>query len=129
MRWVALAALLGSLSGCIIYDEEFVVDGDTAAVEDDTAFELRLEPARALAGDSVIVSLLGEGDVDLRTVVDVDFAGVPDIEVLAMDERNTREFLVTITVDAESQPGLADVIVRFEDGTRTVIDEGFEVLR
>lgn len=136
-NFAMVAAMAGLFGGCIIYDEEIVYDtagGDVVTDPngggEDTApaFELWVDPGGAVVGDTVIVSVKAEGEVDLTSVAEVQFLGTSGVSVIAAQSRSTHEFLLTVTVPAGAALGDNDLLVKFADGTAAYVDAAFVVV-
>jgi hypothetical protein len=138
MRTLAAVIVSSSLAGgCVIYEEELLREDEDvgrpaggADNEDDAeaSLTLWLEPGGAVKGDVVIVSLHGEGEVDLSTVTDIRFFGDTSIEILATQTRDADEYLLTVDVPEGSPAGAADILVEFADGTAAYVEAAFEVV-
>lgn len=140
VNWLLFSVLVAN--GCIIYEEDLDgssggrpggdrpddgASGDTAAPEVPQV-HLWLDPAGALAGDVAILSLYGDGQVDLSTITNVEFFGGGGVGVVATDTRGHDEFLLTIDVPADAALGSNDLLVEFGDGTAVYVDVAFEVV-
>jgi hypothetical protein len=135
MRSIFALSLVSLFSGCVIYEEELVEDTgeeqpserpDTE--EPELAFDLWLNPAGAVVGQTTIVSLFAEGDVDLGGIDSIRFFGDGGLEVLATDARSPHEFLLTISVPQSATLGGNDLLVEFEDGTAAFVEAAFTVV-
>ncbi len=135
MRSIVALSLISLFSGCVIYEEE-LIDGDDSGNRppaggeetDAPAYAMWLDPAGAVVGQTTIVSLYAEGDVDLGTIDSVRFFGDGQLEVLATDGRSANEFLLTISVPQGAALGSNDLLVEFSSGTATFVDAAFEVV-
>jgi len=137
-RTLTQLSLVLLVPACIIYEEEIRQrPGDTDEVVDtedtndttvQTGVNLWLSPAGAVPGDVAIVSLYGDGEVDLRHVSQVRFYGDPDVDVVATDTRSAQEFLLTIDVADDSELGTLDLLVELGNGDAVFIEAGFVVV-
>ncbi len=135
---LSTVVLLSQLAGCVIYEEEIVYGEDTA-IDDNTRpdqenpepepnFEIWLNPAGAVAGDSLILSVVGEGEINLDQVIDIEFFGGSEIDIVATQNRDENEIIVALDVSADSPLGTFDVLVEFQDGTAAYVEDAFTVV-
>ena len=89
------------------------------------AYTLKLDPAAAAAGDTLIAYLSVDGDLTVAAISTIVFLG--EVEVLAVDPRE-EEMVLTLHVDEQAKPGPVDALVTLLDGTGRMMPEAFEVL-
>lgn len=149
MRNLTLLLLAVGLNGCVIYEQGLDdtagggsdgrpgQPGDTTGSNDTNVSDsatpapvvnLWLDPAGAIPGDTAILSLYSDGDVDLTTVQDVRFFGEGNVDVVATDTRGKNEFLLTISVPDTAALGGNGMLVEFSDGTALFVDSAFQVV-
>lgn len=134
--WLFLA-----IPACIIYEEETRnhqrsdtdsgVDTDVptdTGIPVQTDVDLWLSPAGAIPGEVAILSLYGDGEVDLRQVTNLHFYGDPTVDVVATDTRDAQEFLLTIDVADDSELGSLDLLVELGDGDAVFLEEAFVIV-
>jgi hypothetical protein len=142
-KWMLpLLVAVATTSGCVVYENGhggssgWTREGGGPGADDSGAggtdaapdYTLTLDPAGAVPGSTVIVSLYGEGDIDLSTVTDVTFYGQSGLQVLATDTRSSNEFLMTIAVPAGAALGDNDMLVTLADGTAAYVKVAFTVV-
>jgi hypothetical protein len=123
-------------TGCIVYEEELIYEDDVPGAdgvpdpngEDPEAYTVWLEPAGGVPGETAIVSMMAEGDIDLTAVEDVAFFGDGAIEILATDGRTPNEFLLTLQIPDSAALGANDMVVEFADGSAVFVEIAFTVV-
>ncbi len=133
--WMFLA-----IPACIIYEEETRNHprGDSDLSDTDapvdtgipvqTDVDLWLSPAGAIPGEVAILSLYGDGEVDLRQVTNLHFYGEPTLDVVATDTRSAQEFLLTIDVANDSELGSLDLLVELGNGEAVFLEDAFVIV-
>jgi hypothetical protein len=129
--------LLSQLAGCVIYEEEIVYGEDTATDENinpeqenpeaEPNFEIWLDPAGAVVGDSLILSVVAEGEINLEQVIDIEFFGDSEMDIIATQNRDENEMIVALDLN-DSALGSFDVLVEFQDGTAAYVEDAFTVV-
>lgn len=139
-RSLALAAALSALSGCIIYEGDFLPpcdgrpicdDGSTTTTPDDTGApqvteNVRLTPNEAAPGDELLAFLVPAVDgVDMGTVASLSF----ERDVLVLDiERRADEIVLLLSVSEVAEPGDVEVFLTTENGGGFILAEPFHIL-
>ena len=131
--------LAGSLSGCLIHDNDCWEDGapghgNPGSSGSDTGGDTGSEavapaflftPDEVVVGQSVIVSLEADQDFDFSTIINIEFYG--DITICTRQDR-ADELLLSLVVGADADLGAVDAILEFSDGTATWLDDGLTIV-
>ena len=139
MRLTSIALAVAMLNGCIYYentgdgegglddewgdwngDGDITDPGQDTDTSDELALSIFIDPDVVEQGQTTIVSVMSELDIDLTAVIDITATG--DIVVSAIQPRPS-EVVVGLTVGHTADLGGTDLTIAFEDGT-TVFVEG-----
>ena len=145
-RLLPLFMALAMTTGCVVYERDGEGSNgssgwthagggnggaDTATDPGTTAapsYTLSLSPGGAVPGQTTIVSIVAEGDIDLTQVSSVAFFGQSNVSVVATSSRSASEFLLTISVPAGATLGDNDMLVTMNDGTAIYVKLAFVVV-
>lgn len=135
---------LSLTTGCVLYDgeckDELWADtgwGDDGWSEEDTdesgddhddgaaGVGFTLSPAQGLAGSTFITSLEADAVFDFSQVSDVWFFG--DVSLCTKASRSD-ELILTLSIDADAELGVVDMVVEMEDGERILVGGALNIL-
>ncbi|MBT3224154.1 MAG: hypothetical protein HN348_34230 [Proteobacteria bacterium] len=135
---MAIPALMSVLlSGCYIgdfrghetdpcWDDCYTDIWDTGDWNDnDDGDGFWVEPNEIAAGDTIIASIVSDGQVNFETVVEVTFFG--EVEVITTNVRSEWELLVTIHVGNNAATGPVDVMVEHANGDVDFLDDALAI--
>lgn len=146
MRFLLPLFIATLATGCVVYDEQLIHDGDTDSSDrpdrdTDTPdtdepdvpedFKITFAPATLSQGDVVIASIKMTNPPDslnMRELKSVQFAGPSTFQVLSSQPRNSTEFQMALKVKGPSLAGINDVIVTFGNDSSLLIDNAVEVI-
>ena len=84
-----------------------------------------VEPSEIAAGDTIIASIVSDGQVNFETVVDVHFFG--DVEVITSNVRSEWELLVTLHISVSATTGPVDVMVEHANGDVDFLEDALVI--
>jgi len=141
---IALVALGLAAQGCIIYEEPYedcpedgcYVDTGVDAVTDherpqtteeaepEVTVELSFTLTEGEAGDTLLTTLVADGEFDFSSIVDITFTGPITIDDMQLRDD---EALIVLTIDPDAEAGEVDCFVELADGTAFIIDTTFTI--
>ncbi len=106
---------------------EITDTADSAAEADTVDYGFYLLPSQGEAGEIFIASLRADGEdtPDFEAITDLRFYE-GDIEIIASDARSW-EYLLTLSISPDAEPGPVDLLVEFKDGTASWVESVFTI--
>jgi hypothetical protein len=148
LRLIPLLVAMTMMTGCVVYERDGAGNGSSdgwtnggrpggntqdTATDPGTgtaapAYTLTVTPGGAVPGQTTIVSIVAQGDIDLTQIVSVQFYGQSDVQVLATSSRNSSEYLMTLSIPGNAALGDNDMLVQMQDGTAIYVKLAFVVV-